>query len=189
MAVNGTCLGMALDVNDLEVENLEYFRYCAAHEFHLQQCEECQLLRYPPTTACPWCASPKARWSPVAGKGTVHSYEEVHHAIQPAFRPFTPYLVLLVDLDTQKGQPTPTRRCASLATLRRRMERSPRPNWCAVSASAAGSAWSSPTWHRGSRCRNGRWMRRQRSRTGRGGTRSSDLPLHAHGDTHTAADA
>ena len=36
----------------------------------------------------------------------MHSYEEVHHAIQPAFRDHTPYMVLLlVDLDTQKGQP------------------------------------------------------------------------------------
>ena len=31
---------------------------------------------------------------------------EVHHAIQPAFKAHTPYLVLLVDLDTQKGKPT-----------------------------------------------------------------------------------
>jgi hypothetical protein len=30
----------------------------------------------------------------------------VHHAIQPAFKGHTPYLVLLVDLDTQKGRPT-----------------------------------------------------------------------------------
>jgi len=37
----------------------------------------------------------------------VHSYSEVHHAIQPAFREHTPYMVLLVDLDTQKGEPTP----------------------------------------------------------------------------------
>jgi uncharacterized OB-fold protein len=37
----------------------------------------------------------------------VHSYSEVHHAIQPAFRGKTPYLILLVDLDTQKGEPTP----------------------------------------------------------------------------------
>ena len=37
----------------------------------------------------------------------MHSYSEVQHAIQPAFRDFTPYLILLVDLDTQKGQPTP----------------------------------------------------------------------------------
>ena len=42
----------------------------------------------------------------MAGKGTVHSYTEIHHAIQPAFKPHVPYMVLLVDLDTQKGQPT-----------------------------------------------------------------------------------
>src|SRR5205807_7675846 len=41
------------------------------------------------------------------GKGAVHSYTEVHHAIQPSFRAKTPYMVLLVDLDTQKGEPTP----------------------------------------------------------------------------------
>jgi uncharacterized OB-fold protein len=47
-----------------------------------------------------------SKWVPVEGTGTVHSYTEVHHAIQPAFRGRTPYLVLLVDLDTQKGKPT-----------------------------------------------------------------------------------
>ena len=36
----------------------------------------------------------------------MHSYTEVHHAIQPAFKAHTPYLILLVDLDTQKGKPT-----------------------------------------------------------------------------------
>lgn len=40
------------------------------------------------------------------GIGAVHSYTEVHHAIQPAFKSHTPYLILLVDLDTQKGQPS-----------------------------------------------------------------------------------
>jgi uncharacterized protein len=42
----------------------------------------------------------------VEGRGTVHSYTEVHHAIQPAFKPYAPYLVLLVELDTQSGRPT-----------------------------------------------------------------------------------
>ena len=36
----------------------------------------------------------------------MHSYTEVHHAIQPAFKAHVPYLILLVELDTQKGQPT-----------------------------------------------------------------------------------
>ena len=107
MAIKAEYLGMSLQIDDVDHENLEYFRHCAAHGFHLQRCEDCALLRYPPTTACPWCASPRAHWTPVEGRGSVHSYTEVHHAIQPQFKPFTPYLVLLVDLDTQNGQPTP----------------------------------------------------------------------------------
>ncbi len=106
MAIQANYLGMGLEVNDLEVENLEYFKHCAAHDFHLQQCEACHLIRYPPTTGCPWCADPRARWVPVEGRGALHSYGEVHHAIQPAFKAHTPYMILLVDLDTQKGKPT-----------------------------------------------------------------------------------
>jgi hypothetical protein len=106
MAIQATYLGMPLDINDLDVENLAYFKHCAAHNYHLQRCDACGLVRYPPTTACPWCAHPQSTWVPVEAKGTVHSYTEVHHAIQPAFKAHTPYLVLLVELDTQRGKPT-----------------------------------------------------------------------------------
>jgi uncharacterized OB-fold protein len=106
MAIKADYLGMPLSLDELDGENLAYFKHCAAHNFHLQQCEACSLLRYPPTTACPWCMSEKSEWVPVEAKGTVHSYTEVHHAIQPAFKAHTPYLVLLVDLDTQKGTPS-----------------------------------------------------------------------------------
>ncbi|HYM33337.1 MAG TPA: OB-fold domain-containing protein [Candidatus Cybelea sp.] len=106
MSIQAQYLGIPLDLNDLEVENIEYFRHCAEHKFHLQSCAGCNLLRYPPTTACPWCAGLKSRWVPVDARGAVHSYTEVHHAIQPAFKKHVPYLILLVDLDTQKGKPT-----------------------------------------------------------------------------------
>jgi hypothetical protein len=106
MALQGTYLDMPLYVDDLDHENLAYFGYCAQHDFHLQRCRNCNLFRYPPGTACPWCSGNDFEWAPVEGKGAVHSYGEVHHAIQPAFRAHTPYLILLVDLDTQKGQPT-----------------------------------------------------------------------------------
>jgi uncharacterized OB-fold protein len=106
MTVRGEYMGMALSIDDLDGENLAYFKHCAEHKFHLQKCDDCSLLRYPPTTACPFCASPNATWTPVEGKGTVYSYNEVHHAIQPAFRGHTPYMLLLVELDTQKGKPS-----------------------------------------------------------------------------------
>src|SRR5262245_18221362 len=96
---------MSLSIDDLDHENLAYFKHCAEHNFHLQACEDCKLLRYPPNTACPWCTSRKALWTPIEGKGTVHSNTEVHHAIQPAFKEHTPYMILLVDLDMQKGRP------------------------------------------------------------------------------------
>ena len=106
MALQGTHLGMNLTVDDLDIENVAYFGYCAKHDFHLQQCDDCKLLRYPPTTACPFCTCLNATWVAVEGKGTVHSYGEVHHGIQPQFQKATPYLILMVDLDTQKGAPT-----------------------------------------------------------------------------------
>ena len=106
MSIDADYLGMNLRIDDLDNENLAYFGHCADRAFHLQHCSACDLYRYPPTTACPWCASPEAIWKPVEGRGTVHSYSEVHHAIQPAFKAFTPYLILMVDLDTQLGRPT-----------------------------------------------------------------------------------
>jgi hypothetical protein len=81
MTVKGDYMGMALSIDDLDGENIEYFKHCAEHRFHLQKCDE--------------------------GKGAVYSYLEVHHAIQPAFKAKTPYMVLLVELDTQQGKPTP----------------------------------------------------------------------------------
>jgi len=106
MPIVAPYLGMSLTLDDLDAENLAYFRYCAAHDFRLQRCRDCKLLRYPPTTACPWCSGSGALWEPVEGRGVVHSYTEVHHAIQPAFKAHLPYQVLLVDLDAQKGRPT-----------------------------------------------------------------------------------
>jgi uncharacterized OB-fold protein len=106
MSIRANYLDMSLSIDDLDIENVEYFRHCAEHDFHLQRCDDCQLLRYPPTTACPWCTSLKSSWTRVEGRGAVYSYEEVHHGIQPAFQARVPYMVLLVELDTQRGQPT-----------------------------------------------------------------------------------
>ena len=117
MDIRANHLGMPLDISELDRENLTYFQYCAAHAFHLQACDACALIRYPPSTACPWCASPDARWVPVEGRGTVHSYTEVHHAIQPAFRAHAPYLILLVKEGARIGLGTGRAASAFIAAL------------------------------------------------------------------------
>lgn len=90
MAIEGDYLGMALRIDELDQENRAYFGHCAAHDYHLQRCAACHLVRYPPTTGCPWCGHGDAEWSPVEGRGTVFTYAEVHHAIQPAFQGHLP---------------------------------------------------------------------------------------------------
>ncbi len=97
---------MDLLITDVDHENRAYFDHLSRGELRLQRCAADGLLRYPPTTRCPFCGHPDCSWDPVAARGTVYSYTEVHHAIQPAFAQHVPYLVLMVELDTQKGQPT-----------------------------------------------------------------------------------
>jgi uncharacterized OB-fold protein len=105
VSVAGSYLGMELRIDAFDQENLAYFRHCAAGDYRLQRCTACELLRYPPTTGCPWCGQPEAVWAPVEGRGTVHTCAEVHHAIQPAFKDHLPYLILIVELDAQRGEP------------------------------------------------------------------------------------
>jgi uncharacterized OB-fold protein len=96
---------MRVLINDLDHENRAFYQFCAQRELRFQQCVKCGLKRYPPTSACPWCSELGSSWEPVSGLGTLYSYGEVHHAIMPVFREYTPYMLLLVELDEQRDQP------------------------------------------------------------------------------------
>ena len=99
--------GMSLIVPDNDTEWMEFYAHARAHRLMLRACATCGLLRYPPTHACPWCMDLGWAWREVSGRGTIHSYEIVHHAIQPGFKELTPYPVVLVELDEQRRAPTP----------------------------------------------------------------------------------
>jgi uncharacterized OB-fold protein len=99
--------GMTLVVPDNDSEWKEYFALARQHRLMLRACNACGLMRYPPTHGCPWCAELGWTWKEVSGRGTIYSYEVVVHAIQPGFKDVTPYAVVLVELDEQRGVPTP----------------------------------------------------------------------------------
>ena len=105
MTIKGEYLGMPIAIDDVDEIQRQYFAGCSEGDYRLQSCNECSLLRYPPTTACPFCSFPDSTWTSVEPRGVVHSYGEVHHAILPMFREHVPYQILLVDLDTQCGKP------------------------------------------------------------------------------------
>lgn len=98
--------GMTLIVPDNDSEWKEFYAHARAHRLVARECTACGLMRYPPTHACPWCMALGWRWRELSGRGTIHSYEIVVHAIQPGFKELAPYPVVLVELDEQRGRPT-----------------------------------------------------------------------------------
>jgi len=112
-----TYRGMSLIVPDNDSEWNEYFAHARQHKLMVRACTACGLMRYPPTHACPWCMELGWGWKEVSGRGTIHSYEVVMHAIQPGFKDVTPYTVVLVELDEQRGQPTPDEGLRMIANL------------------------------------------------------------------------
>jgi uncharacterized protein len=99
--------GMNLIIPENDSEWREHFKLARQrHKLVFRACKACGLLRYPPSHGCPWCPSQEWTWHEVSGGGYIYSYEVVHHAIQPGFKDWTPYAVVLVELDEQRGKPT-----------------------------------------------------------------------------------
>jgi uncharacterized OB-fold protein len=97
---------MTLVVPETDSEWHGYFQAARAERLVVRRCQDCGRLRYPPGAGCPWCASLASEWGAVSGRGTIHSYVIVVQAIQPGFRDWAPYPVVVVELDEQRGEPT-----------------------------------------------------------------------------------
>ncbi len=111
--------GMNLIVPENDSEWREFLKMAREHRLAVRKCAACGLVRHPPTRACPWCADLGWSWHEVSGKGTIHSYEIVAQAIQPGFREWAPYAVVVVELDEQRGRPTPDEGLRMVANLLR----------------------------------------------------------------------
>lgn len=101
-------LNAEVRVPENDAPHREYLERNASGQLHLQQCNNGHL-RYPVGNACPECQSLEWSWQPVSGKGTIYSYYIVPHAINPIFKDFTPYPVVLVELDEARGEYGPDR--------------------------------------------------------------------------------
>lgn len=101
--------GLNVIIPENDRPHIEYFEQAASGTLHLQKCTDCDVMRYPPGPLCFECGESELEWAPVSGKGTIHSYYFVPHAVNPAFRDWTPYPVILVEIDEQRGQPSPDR--------------------------------------------------------------------------------
>ena len=110
-------LGAQVLVPENDHPHREYLAEAGQGRLSMQKCADCGILRYPVRTHCPECRSMESSWEAVSGKGTIYSYYVVPHPINPAFRDFAPYVVILVELDEQRGEPTEHRALRMVGNL------------------------------------------------------------------------
>lgn len=96
---------LMINLSDQDTEYTGYFEAAQRHKLVVKKCMDCEFLRGEPGAACPWCTSMHWEWQAVSGKGTIYSYQIIHHAILPGFRDWVPYPAVLVELDEQSGAP------------------------------------------------------------------------------------
>ena len=96
---------LPINISEQDSEYAGYFLAAQEHRLVVKKCLDCDLLRGEPGASCPWCSSMESQWQEVSGKGTIYSYQIIPHAILPGFRDWTPYPVVLVELDEQRGEP------------------------------------------------------------------------------------
>lgn len=67
----------------------------------LQRCTGCGLYSAQPRVICPQCHRETFEWSPVSGRGTIHSYTIVHQTTAAGFQDEAPYVVVHVQIDEE----------------------------------------------------------------------------------------
>jgi uncharacterized OB-fold protein len=83
----------------ITLDTAPFWESCRRGQLCLQRCVACAAWRYPPAPVCPRCAATEACWTPISGKGRVHSFVVYHRAFHPAYAEEVPYAVALVELD------------------------------------------------------------------------------------------
>ena len=68
----------------------------------VQHCRTCNSWLFPIRVRCGGCGAQPA-WRTVSGRGRIWSFTRVYPPVLPAFAPFAPYPVVLVELDEQPG--------------------------------------------------------------------------------------
>jgi uncharacterized OB-fold protein len=78
-----------------------YWEAAKRGRLELPRCNACGKFHFPPRPRCPTCLSPAISWTPVSGRGEVHSFTVIHVPVIRGFE--TPYAVAQIELAEQAG--------------------------------------------------------------------------------------
>ncbi len=76
-----------------------YWDAMKRHELVIQRCKNCGLRVHPPRPMCPRCLSTEKEWTPVSGKGVIHTWVNIVYdkSSFPGIK--VPYSVAVVELE------------------------------------------------------------------------------------------
>lgn len=69
------------------------------HQLMMPRCPSCNRYFWYPREACPHCLQPGWEWTPVSGKGRLHTFTIVRQPAHPAFNLDVPYVYAVVQLE------------------------------------------------------------------------------------------
>ena len=76
-----------------------FWEGCKAHELRFQKCQDCGLVRWPPSVVCPHCLSGDTVWINASGRGTVYTFAVFRRAFHEAFQANIPYVTASIQLE------------------------------------------------------------------------------------------
>ena len=77
-----------------------FWRACRQGTLQFLRCTRCARYLHPPRPVCPRCRESSLQWTPVSGRGRVHSFTVNHKAWYPGQN--VPYVIALVELAEQE---------------------------------------------------------------------------------------
>jgi uncharacterized OB-fold protein len=93
--------GMILpDVEDVDAG--PFWAAAKKNRLVAQKCGACGRLRLPPHPFCSACRSESVDWVDLSGRGRLWSFIVHHGPTLPAYQPFAPFPVIVVELDEDR---------------------------------------------------------------------------------------
>jgi uncharacterized OB-fold protein len=80
-------------------DNRGFWQGCTEGKLRMQQCDDCNHIRFPISPVCPKCLSKNFHWQDLSGRGEVFSYVVFYQLYNKAFEKDVPYNVALVQLE------------------------------------------------------------------------------------------
>jgi uncharacterized OB-fold protein len=84
---------------EVDLDTREYWAQLRQHRLRLQLCAQCDKFRFPPLPSCPYCGMIGGEWRDASGRGTLYTWTEIVHPLDPRLKDEVPFTMALVDLE------------------------------------------------------------------------------------------